>query len=519
MKASEKIKAAAVVRPNGETTFHRKHDDAGKDTPESWRKFLTTEGRMVDRKEGLKISRAAGQLLSEEGGDELFSENTEMTDYPEEAAKESEGDDLSAKTVLVVCNPLFASMAERLARDFGKTYLYIPHAGSFPTINRGMVGFGLKDVELVDDVFGKHFDKVDLFCFVDLGHAALQVQLEKMGKRVFGTRNGDEMEVYREVCKKHMEGLGLPVQPWRVLKGMSALREHLKGHKDQHVKIDRWRGLMESFFAPTYEVVETKLDSIAHDMGAFKEELEFIVEDNLPDCVEIGTDTFCIDGQYPEATLIGLEIKDQFYAGQMTKFSELHPVLRRWNEAMAPMFGKYGYRCSLSNELRITEDLKDYCIDATCRAPSPPSELWQELFTNLPEIMWYGAEGIVVEPIPAAKWGVEVILKSPWAKEHTLPIDFDEKYARQIKLYNPAIVDGRRYVVCQDEDKAEVGAVVGWGDTLEAALEHCREAGESIKAYGVSFKMGGADEASEQIEQLEKLGISPFVLDKSPEKT
>ena len=423
---------------------------------------------------------------------------------------ESKSMDYSDKTILVVCNPLFASMAERFARDFGRTLLWIPHAGSFPTINRGLVGLGLKGVERVDSVFGPHFESVDLFLFVDLGHAPLQIQLEKMGKRVFGTRNGEEMEVYRELCKKHMESIGLPVQPWTILKGITKLREYLKTHKDVHIKIDLWRGLTESFFSPSYEVVETKLDAIAHDMGAFKEELDFIVEENLPDCVEIGTDTFCIDGQYPEATLIGLEIKDQFYAGQMTKFSELHPVLRRWNEAMSPIFAKYGYRCSLSNELRITDDLKDYCIDATCRAPSPPSELWQELFVNLSDIAWYGAEGIVVEPKPAAKWGVEVIIKSPWAKEHTLPVDFDEKYAQQIKLYNPAIVGGRRYVVCQEEDMAEVGAVVGWGNTLDEALDHAREAGESIKAYGVSFKMGASDEATEQIEQLEKLGISPF---------
>src|SRR5882672_8856306 len=98
--------------------------------------------------------------------------------------------DLSNKTVLLTCAPLFASLAERLARDFGRALLYIPYSGSFPTMNHGMVGHGLPGVERVDSLFGKHFEEVDLFCFPDLNHADLQVQLELMNKRVWGARHG-----------------------------------------------------------------------------------------------------------------------------------------------------------------------------------------------------------------------------------------------------------------------------------------------------------------------------------------
>ena len=420
--------------------------------------------------------------------------------------------DFKSRSCLVICTGLFVSLAERLARDFGKTYLYCPTSGNFPLITHGRIGHGLPGVELVDSVFGKHFDSIDLFVFADLGHAPLQVQLETMGKRVWGTRHGDEMEVYRETAKEVMEGLGLPVQPWKIVKGITNLRSHLKANDNQHVKIDIWRGVTESFFAPNYGVVETKLDAIAHDLGPFKEDLEFIVEDDLPDCVEIGTDTFCIDGKYPENCLVGLEAKDMGYCGQMCKWSELPPILKEANETMAPTFAEYGYRCSLSNELRITEDMKAYCIDWTCRSPSPPSELWQELFENLAEIMWYGAEGVVVEPKARGKFGVEIILKSQWAKEHCLPVDYPEEISHQVKLYNCAVVDSRRYVLSQDEDMIEVGAVVGWGDTMEEAVEHAKKAGESIQAYGVKFALGSLDSLYEQIEELEEKGISPFSL-------
>ena len=356
---------------------------------------------------------------------------------------------LKDKTVLVVCSPLFVSLAERLARDFRKAYLFVPFAGAFPTMNSGRVGYGLPGVELVDGVFGPHFEQVDLFVFPDLYHAALQIHLEKLGKRVWGARNAEELEIQREICKEKMAELGLPVQPWQVLKGITALRAHLKATPNQHVKIDRWRGVTETFFSPNYAAVETKLDEIAHTLGGFKEMLNFIVEDDLPDRVEVGLDTYCIDGQYPSLTLFGIEVKDCAYVGQMVQWEDIPEPLRRWNEVFAPLFAQYGCRGSISNEIRIGSDHVPYMVDATIRAPCPPSELWQEMFTNLAEILWEGADGVLVEPIPAAKWGVEVILKSSWAEQNWQPVEYPKEFARQIKLFNSVMVDGRRYVVPQ----------------------------------------------------------------------
>jgi hypothetical protein len=422
---------------------------------------------------------------------------------------------LKSKTVLIITNGLFVSLAERLARDFGTVLLYVPYSDSFPKMNEGRLGYGLPGVELVDSIFGPHFDKVDLFCFVDLYHAAEQIQLEKMGKRVWGPRNAEELEIYREVCKEKMQELGLAVQPWKIVKGISALEAHLKANKNQHVKIDRWRGVTETFFSPSFEIVEPKIHAIADTLGGFKEELEFIVEDDLPDRVEVGLDTYCVDGVWPVNTLFGIECKDCGYIGQMVKWEKIPEPLRRWNEAFAPLFAKYGARCSISNEIRIGKDKVPYMVDATIRAPCPPSELWQELFTNLSEIIWEGADGILVEPVPAAKWGVEIVLKSAWAMEHWQRVDYPDEFANQIKLFNQVVIDGKRYVVPQNEEMQEIGAVVGWGDTLEAAMEHAKKAGEAVEGYGIKFSMGPIENVNESIEELEAIGMSPFNLEKS----
>ena len=504
-----KIKAAAKLSEDGTLRTGLEHDAIEGDGKKG---FVTTDGTFLDREQAATVARDAGQL-KDDYKDET-SLHSHMVNFEDADEAETMDDDLKTKTVLVCSNPLFVSLAERLARDFGKVYLNVPHAGSFPTMNSGRVGYGLPGVELVDDIFGPHFDEVDLFVFPDLYHSQVQIHLEKLGKRVWGARNAEEIEIYRELCKEKMEELGLPVQPWKVVKGVAGLVEHLKAHENQHIKIDKWRGVTESFFAPSYEVVENKIDAIAHDLGGFKDVIEFIVEDDLPDCVEAGVDTYCVDGQYPENTLFGIEVKDCGYVGQMVKFSDIPEPLTRWNTSFAPLFAEYGIRSSVSNEVRIGKDLMPYMIDATIRAPSPPSELWQELFTNLSEIIWHGAAGKLVEPIPAGKWGVEVVLKSAWARENWQAVDYPEEFSKQIKLFNCVVIDGKRYVVTQNEDMIEIGAVVGWGDTLQEAMDHAKKAGESIKGYGIKFSMGPADTALEQIKELEEFGVSPFELDK-----
>lgn len=420
------------------------------------------------------------------------------------------------KTVMLISSPLFCSMAERLGRDFKHVLLYIPVSGSFVTMNQGMVGTGLQNVTKVFSVFGPHFETVDLFVFCDLHHAELQIQLEKMGKRVFGNRNAEELEIYRGLCKEQMEKQGLAVQPWTTVTGIDSLRQYLKLHPNQHVKIDRWRGLTETFFAPDYETVETKLDDIEHKLGGFKNMAEFIVESDLPDRVEIGLDCYCIDGRFPSATLVGIEAKDCGYVAEFVKWADIPKELTEWCEAMTPLLATYGSRGFLSNEIRIGEDKVPYMIDACMRAGSPPSELYQEFYTNLSEIIWEGAGGNLVDPVPKGKFGVQVVLKSSWAAESQwLRVTIDPKWERNLKLVDCVAIEGERYVVPLEEHMPEIGSVIGWGDTLGKAIEMVTEAGESIGGHGIKFSMGSIEQIQKEIEELEKIGVSPFTLDKT----
>ena len=418
-----------------------------------------------------------------------------------------------SKTAMVIVNPLFIEFAVRMARDFGKVYLFTPWVSTFPKIQQGWVGYGMEGIEKVDDVFGDHFDEVDIFIFGDIYRGDLQVYLESIGKRVWGPRKGEELEIYREVCKEVMARNGLPLQPWKVVKGLANLRAHLKKSKDQHVKIDKWRGNFETFFAENYDLVKPKLDEIATQLGAFQDELEFIVEDHLPDCVEVGVDAYCIDGQFPKHTLCGIEVKDLGYVAEFLEYDKIPEPITRWTTKMAPELAQYGYRGFLSNEIRISEDKKPYMIDACCRLGCPPNELYQEFYTNLAEIIWEGSNGVLVEPKAIAKFGVEIIMKSDWAKTNWQPISFDHKWRKNIKIFNPAMVNGEYYAVPQDEDMAEIGAIVGWGNTLDEAIEMAYEAADTVSGYGIKIPRGSIDEAKGQMDELSEYDVSPFTVD------
>lgn len=425
--------------------------------------------------------------------------------------------DLSDKTVLVACHALFISHAQRLARDFGRVLLYCPwETPTNPTMHVGMVGTGLEGVERVESIFGPHIEDVDLFYFPDVGFADVALYLESQGKRVWGGRRGEELENFRDLAKEEMERLGLPVQPWKKLVGMDALRGHLKGHQDQYVKLNRWRGHFESFKADSYDMAEAKLNQIEHEMGPFSKVAEFMCEDEIPDAVEVGIDTFCIDGEFPSHTIVGIEVKDLGYVGQFVPWDSIPDPVRRWHEAMGPTLKKYGYRGWLSNEVRIGKDLEPYMIDATCRAPSPPSELFQEQYANFSEIIWEGSDGVMDEPEAAAEWGAQVILSSGWLDENFLPVEFDPKFSEQIKFYNPVVIEGRHYIVPQPDKMEEFGSVIGLGKSLEAAVDSLKRAADTVKAYNLHVPDGSIDKAMEQIRELESFGLKLFALEKEP---
>ena len=85
-----------------------------------------------------------------------------------------------------------------------------------------------------------------------------------------------------------------------------------------------------------------------------------------------------------------------------------------------------------------------------------------------------------------------------------------------MKLFDYVIIEGRRFVLPLEKDVTEIGAVVGWGDTMEEAIAMVQEVGESIEGFGIKCAIGPVEKALEQMQDMNDMGLSVFTLDKKP---
>jgi hypothetical protein len=258
---------------------------------------------------------------------------------------------------------------------------------------------------------------------------------------------------------------------------------------------------METFHAKNFAQVEQQLDELEHNLGAKKKVMEFIVEQGINPAIEIGYDGYCIDGKFPMGALVGVEVKDKAYVCRTMRYRELPKQVRGVNDKLAPTLKKLGYRGFISTEIRCSEDGKAYLIDPCARCGSPPSELYQMMITNLADIIWEGAEGIIVEPEYAAKYGAQVMLLSDWADSNWQQVDFPESIREHVKLRNMTKIEGQYYVIPQWTGMPEIGAVVAMGDTQDEAISECKRIAEMVEGHSIEKPLDALEQARDDLNE------------------
>lgn len=425
--------------------------------------------------------------------------------------------DLSNRTLLCYDNGLFTSWAERLGplrEGFGRVLLYVPWKDAFPKSNWFSIGDGLPGVEKVTDFFDV-IDEVDCFFFPDVYDGDLQEHLRDLGKPVWGSGKGEELELYRWETKKLLKEIGLPVQPVERIIGLDALREHLKENDDKYIKTSMMRGDFETFHHIRYDLSEPRLDELEHKLGARKQTKEFIVEDSISPALEVGFDGYCIDGEFNDPSILGVEEKDVAYIGVVQPYKQFPEKVRYVNEKLAPILKEYKYRNFFSSEIRLGRDKEPYLTDPCCRAGSPPSEVYQESFSNWADIVWAGAHGEMVKPKPIAKYAVEALIHSSWADQNDEAVRFPEKIDQWVKLRNVARLNGVRYIMPQSVGLPEIGAVVGIDDTLLGAIKKVKSYADQIEGYDLDIKLKDIESVIKVIDDGQQKGIK-FTSDPLP---
>jgi hypothetical protein len=418
------------------------------------------------------------------------------------------------KTLLVCDNGLFFDFALKLADHFKKVYYYTEWKNAYPGMAEAVVGtewkngkrlntFDGKNIERIENMFSV-LDEIDCFFTPDIYDGDLLELLERSGIPCFGSGKAETLELDRFETAQQMKAIGMDVAPTVRIVGMAALREHLKKNEDKYVKISKYRKTFETFHHTNYKLSEPLLDTVEASLGPLKYIVEFVVVDSIDAIVEEGIDAYSVDGQYPNKVFTGCEIKDVSYAGKLVDTKDLSIGNKKVNEKFLKLLKKYDHNGFFSTEVRTTKEGKHFFIDPCMRLGLPPNALYQEIYSNLGEIVWAGANNVLVDPKTENPYGMEVLISSHWHSGNHQTVYFPEKIRQWIKLINPIKIDGT-YHVLRLGDTSTIGSLVAVGKSHEECATKIKNMAKLIEGYDLHIKTEGLDEAIDAFKQMEKL--------------
>ncbi|HTB31414.1 MAG TPA: hypothetical protein VK808_05265 [Bacteroidia bacterium] len=411
--------------------------------------------------------------------------------------------------ILIYDFGLFFEHARRLAQDGHSVRYFTPFFGAYPKFEQYAPGLGFED-EGVEKVM-TFFDNVawaDLICFFDVGTGDIAdyLRVKNPDKAIFGSSlKGDRLENNREFTRKIQEKIGLPVQESEVVKGISALREYLKKHPDKYVKLDIFRGDMDSFEAKSYPMVEGYLDQLEVSLGPFNEIYNFLVEDKI-EGEEPGFDLYYYGKGWVKPMLWGIEQSKESYVGIYT--NKLPKPLALVADKIGGVLQKLDYRGAMSIEARVTKEGKPYLIDICSRYPAPLSALYTLSIENYSEVIYKIAKGEEVTIKPLGKYVAAMPMYSNQAETNYIPLEFPQKYAKYVKFKTPAKVKGQVYGV---KGSKVVYVLVACGDDWKKLIYFLEKLSGKVDAFKLSDEsLASLKKIEEKIAGLPEYGLTGF---------
>ena len=405
--------------------------------------------------------------------------------------------DLSSKTFLVKDHHgLFICLARRLAETGAKVFYQTP-TDRRDGINEAVIGDGMAKSErgpivCVDDLWLVK-RQVDCFVFPDIRHAGEQVELREQGYPVWGAGLGMQLELDRLFFLKKLEEFGLDVPPYEVVTGVSALREHLKDKENIWVKLSKWRGSWETFHWRSWQEDAHRFDIWGVRFGGVKELLNFICFPEIDTKLEIGGDTYNVDGQWPSLMLHGIEAKDKAYFGAVTQRDHMPKELLPVMEAFSPFLKQSGYRQQWSMEVRVTDEAS-FFIDCTTRGGLPSTGSQILAMSNLPEVIFHGAAGNFVEAQYNCKFTAECMVSVSGEQNAWETIVLPDELRPHLMLADYCEVNGQPWFPCDEDKIDEIGWLVATGDTPTETAQRMNELADMLP--------DGADAAVESLADI-----------------
>lgn len=409
---------------------------------------------------------------------------------------------LSNKTALIYDYGLFTEVGARLARDFAKVYYYVPWEEAFPHMSKALIGTGYGEMERIRN-FEEYIDKADIIVFPDT-HSGSKVEfLRGKGYNVAGVGKYEELELDRWKMRKIQERLGLPTQETHLIKGISNLKDHLQTVKGKYVKLNIFRGDIESFFHEDYESSLPILNHLQYDLGPKGDSAEFIVEDKV-EGAEPGLDCIVYDGEVLSPTMYGYEVRGAGYIGKVVPYAQVPKQLKMVTDKLMSVMG--GYRFFFSSEVMIPNGHEGFLIDPCCRFAAPAvNAIELELIENFSEVMYGLAVGQKVLPIMKYKYAAGIVMYSDWADSNWLNVSVPKELREYVKMRMVAQFDDELWSV---SGHSTICTVIAFADTAEKAAKLAVERAKEIKGYQLAGGEEDINKVFKAIAEGKKHGIS-----------
>lgn len=385
---------------------------------------------------------------------------------------------------LICDNGLYCSMAARLAGEMEIAY-FSTWANAFPQSRELAPATGIPNVERVDDPISFILDgKASHVIVPDLYLDGIERLARQCEIPTFGSGAGNALETDRWGLKEFLAEHDLDVINSVQVKGIEEARTLIEKDPEKFVKVSVFRGDMET---RSGEDFLTEYDALRHRLGQLADSIIFIIEDPIDDAIEIGIDTFVLNGEFAESPILGIERKDAAYFGWRDFLpKDFAPI----TTALARYFTDYNNFFSL--EMRKNKHGL-FVTDATCRLPSPPGGVMMAACQNFPDVVLKSANPDYGD----ARYFCEIVLKSDWVAENWLKVTFPKKMAERFAFHNYCLRDGEVWIIPHDSKYKEFGSALGWGTTPAEAKSMCIEAAEAVKANQLVFDASELDKAEE----------------------
>jgi len=463
---------------------------------------------------------------------------------------------LKNKTILVWDYGLFTEIAAALIRDFKQVFYYVPWQDAFPSSSKQKIGIDFKGITRIQN-FWEYVDKVDLIASFDTYCGDVVDYLRRKGYRTWGAGEAEAMELQRWQMRQEQALKGMATQATLRLKSVDDLETYLMGIKNQvedqfgekngmvinkrlnHLwdkykgfnedyfvggNIDElikefligakkkfvkanMRGDIETFYVPSYDDSVSKLNSLFETLGhrGDAQETEFVIEENK-EGIEPGFDGIQVNGQFLNPTAWGFERKGGGYIGKICNYEDLPDFMKSMNAQLSEILKEFSPTCSFfSTEFIVGSDKKPYLIDPTVRNPAPVgSAIFSELYRNLGEILYNGAEGKTTVPeMYPTKYIGGFSCDSEWADKHELEVEVAPEIDRWVKFRKAYQKDKKYYAL---PGFNSICSIIGFGNTVDEVIKVVDQRADKVKAYELQTTHN-LNLIQEDIEKGRELGI------------